>query len=78
MADIEGIRAHLRSRLFAESREEVNALEAVRRPGEKGLLPDRKDRAGLAVRRLLRGDLIDGAEQCPRRPYGCWRIQRSG
>lgn len=76
MADIKGINAHLQSRLLAESREEVNAVEAARWLDEQGLLADRNDRPGLPLRRLLRKGLIDGAEQRPRRPYGRWRIQR--
>ena len=42
------------------------------------LLADRKDRPGQPLRKLLRGGLIVGAEQRPRRPYGRWRIHRAG
>ena len=78
MAEIEGINAHLQSRLLAEDRVEVNAVEAARWLDEQGLLADRKERPGLPLRRLLRRGLIEGAEQRPRRPYGRWRIQRIG
>ena len=78
MAEIEGINAHLQSRLLAEDRVEVNAVEAARWLDEQGVLADRKERPGLPLRRLLRGGLIEGAEQRPRRPYGRWRIQRIG
>ena len=55
MAEIEGINAHLQSRLLAEDRVEVNAVEAARWLDEQGLLADRKERPGLPLRRLLRG-----------------------
>ena len=78
VADIEGINAHLQSRLLTENRDEVDAVEAARWLDEKGLLADRKERPGLPLRRLLRGGLIEGAEQRPRKPYGRWRILRIG
>ena len=78
MANIERINKHLQSRLVAQCRQEVNAVEAARWLDEHGLLADRKDRPGMPLRRLLRGGLIDGAEQRPRKPYGRWRIHRTG
>ena len=78
LASIERINEHLQSRLIAESRAEVNAVEAARWLDEQGLLADRKDRPAQPLRKLLRAGLIVGAEQRPRKPYGRWRIQRAG
>jgi len=71
-----GISAFIQHELRTRGRDEVPAVEAARWLDHAHMLTDSPSRPGLPLRKLLRADRIEGAEQRPPQRYGRWFIRQ--
>jgi hypothetical protein len=74
---LRSINDFLQGRLRERGLPEVTAVQAATWLDVAGLLGDNDKRPGSPLRKLLRADLIAGAEQRPPQQHGKWFIVRA-